>query len=534
MSNLASAPMSSLLILDSRLTSIIVYMATSTIIELSRYTSDDSVSPSQWKNSLKSSIIIEAGDQVLLKNCFVDTTGLSSNNFVFSTPVQLRISFGFYLMGTGIEMIDLSNRVGKTWDLANTSTADGLPYVAITTENDPADDQVYEDFVDFTILPGTYSKTGLAEVISRQLQQIANVANQRMNGVFSHAEQYPGFDLPVLESIYQPMHGSKEGNKWAFAAASGPFANPPFSPAYKDIHFRNFLINLPNNVEYQHSTIFQSCGGDPEQANSLDCGYIGCANASMSFNSESQIFQWDYLHQSIEDNSGNQVVGIAQQQVLNNFKLSFLNSRCGIFLTGLSPPDFWTNTMGFELDRILVDKTQVLQGQYDYDTWYQRTTFNFPSVSQLIDTDAEVTLGSYKIQSAKTILSPASFPVWKFTQSTATVPVAAPNISKGTVISGGHFLVDIKGYNSQYKNAFGDTQYKGLVSSYFVSPDSFVCAVGPDSSFYVHQGSPMSLNSFEISIINPLTHQPATNIGENSSVYLQVVKQNKELQDQSN
>ena len=42
----------------------------STIIELSRITSTDKTSNSQWKNSLKSGIILEDGDQVLLKNCY--------------------------------------------------------------------------------------------------------------------------------------------------------------------------------------------------------------------------------------------------------------------------------------------------------------------------------------------------------------------------------------------------------------------------------------------------------------------------------
>ena len=39
-----------------------------TIVELSRITSNDKQSNSVWKNNIKSGLIIEDGDQILLKN----------------------------------------------------------------------------------------------------------------------------------------------------------------------------------------------------------------------------------------------------------------------------------------------------------------------------------------------------------------------------------------------------------------------------------------------------------------------------------
>lgn len=512
-------------------------MATNTILELSRVLADDKPSNANWKTSIKSGIVIEEGDQVLVKNAFIDTTSLSSANIVIDTQFTARVEFGFYLIGTGLEQTVLADRSYNLWGSETPTTiADGLPYFAIKTGSTGATgqyDETYTDFVEFNIPAGTYSKTYMAQYISRQMQTMANVANQRLKGVWSHGRQ-EGTDFPVIESVYQPCYITKVEGKYA-CSVGGPYEVPPYSPAYTDIFFRNALINLPNNVQYQHSTIFQNCGVDPGNANNADGGYIGCSNISMSYNADSQLYQWDYLHEPIVDNtSGNQVTGLLQQITPNepSGRITQLNSRGGIYITNLEPIEFWRDTLGFTIDNITIDRNEVLAGQLDYDDFYRKTTQNFPAVAGLIDSGVTVNAGTYKIQSTRTIFSLdlEDFPLYKFNDSTTTVPLIATNPAKGTTISGGHFLLDIKGYNGNYKNAVMDYQYKGLVSSFFVSPDSYVCSVGPDSCVYIHHGSPMPVNVLEVTVINPLTHEPATNLGPNSSVYLQIVQMKQEPQ----
>jgi hypothetical protein len=510
-------------------------MATNTILELSRVLADDKPTNANWKTSLKSGIVIEEGDQVLVKNAYVDTTSLSSANIVIENQFTVRIDFGFYLIGTGIEQTVLDGRVNNLWTTETPTTiCDGLPYFCIKTgQTGPSEDEVYTDYVEFNIPAGTYSKTFMAEYISRQMQTMANVANQRLKGVFSNGEQTTGFDFPVIESVYQPCYITKVDGLYA-TSVGGPYSVPPVSPAYTAIHFRSGLINLPNNVEYQHSTIFQNCGTDPSDTNNADGGYIGCSNISMSYNTDSQLYQWDYLHEPLVDTtSGNQVTGIAQQITpTEDQRLTQLNSRGGIYLTNLQPAAFWEDTMGFSIQDITFDTNNILTGQQDYDDYYRKITQNFPAVSALIDTGKTVDVGDFKIQSSRTIFSLRleDFPLYKFSDSTSTAPLIATNPAKGTVISGGHYLLDIKGYNGNFKNAVADYQYKALISSFFVSPDSYVCSVGPDSCVYIHHGSPIPLNVLEVTIINPLTHLPATNLGPNSSVYLQVLQTRQEPQ----
>jgi hypothetical protein len=109
-----------------------------------------------------------------------------------------------------------------------------------------------------------------------------------------------------------------------------------------------------------------------------------------------------------------------------------------------------------------------------------------------------------------------------------TTPINArtiPTIKDAT----GHYLIEITGYNSIYLDDNSKREIKSVVSSYYVSANSFVSQPFPDSYNYFHTGAPLGMSNIKIRILDPYTMQEA-NIGPNSSVYLQV---NKMLTDQA-
>ena len=95
--------------------------------------------------------------------------------------------------------------------------------------------------------------------------------------------------------------------------------------------------------------------------------------------------------------------------------------------------------------------------------------------------------------------------------------------------SAGHYLIEITGYNSIYLDDKSKHEIKSIVSSYYVSANSFVSQPFPDSYNFFHYGSPISLSNIKIRILNPFDMSEAI-LGPNSSVYLQI---NKLLTDQS-
>ena len=109
-----------------------------------------------------------------------------------------------------------------------------------------------------------------------------------------------------------------------------------------------------------------------------------------------------------------------------------------------------------------------------------------------------------------------------------TTPINAgtiPTIKDAT----GHYLIEITGYNSIYLDDNSKREIKSIVSSYYVSANSFVSQPFPDSYNFFHTGAPMAMSNIKIRILDPYTMQEA-NIGPNSSVYLQI---NKMLTDQA-
>jgi len=93
----------------------------------------------------------------------------------------------------------------------------------------------------------------------------------------------------------------------------------------------------------------------------------------------------------------------------------------------------------------------------------------------------------------------------------------------------GHYLIEITGYNSIYLDDYSKHEIKSVVSSYYVSANSFVSQPFPDSYNFFNYGAPISLSNIKVRILDPYTMQEAV-IGPNSSVYLQV---NKMLTDQA-
>ena len=95
----------------------------------------------------------------------------------------------------------------------------------------------------------------------------------------------------------------------------------------------------------------------------------------------------------------------------------------------------------------------------------------------------------------------------------------------------GHYLVSINGYGDDKGGLLNEKTKilsKAIISNYYVNENSFVSLTFPDSQVYTHIGEPVSLNNFQIQIIDPETMKPVEGLGENSVVYIQINKQYSE------
>jgi hypothetical protein len=106
----------------------------------------------------------------------------------------------------------------------------------------------------------------------------------------------------------------------------------------------------------------------------------------------------------------------------------------------------------------------------------------------------------------------------------ATVPILANKLPSDDLDSG-HSLIEIQGYNGSLITDNDFLAVKTLVSNYFTNQSSFVTNANIDSAIYEHIGQPLKLSTFKIRIINPITRAELTNVGKNSSIYLEITSQ---------
>ena len=90
--------------------------------------------------------------------------------------------------------------------------------------------------------------------------------------------------------------------------------------------------------------------------------------------------------------------------------------------------------------------------------------------------------------------------------------------------SAGHILIEITAYPSIYLDDNAKREIKSIVSNYYVSEGSFISGSFSDSYSYFHVGESMTISNIKIRILDPVTMLELSNLGPNSSVYLQLNK----------
>jgi hypothetical protein len=381
-----------------------------------------------------------------------------------------------------------------------------------------------------------------------------------------------------------------EGNKRIVTPFSKPIllanstpVSPPINTGYlqaymdsygvwKPAVFNNFLSGTTNPYLYPNKYVVSSIGevkddtrlgalafGGSYDFDAYEGGYVGTNELSFVYNDENTgKFSFSYMHTPIV-NDGNEVVGtyLKQQTTPANFKdktISFFNAYSGILFvdtfTNLTPKDLSGNYLYdedpffsqigmlyndivspdaknlFVLYNQMGTEQAVNTGTMTQDNFLSHTTKNYFSLASLTDSsDTSTDVSGYKIQNPRTYYSKVGY---NFVQSNITDEVIFSNVPISSTTNAGHFLINIDGYQNEYINDKEKMNIKATISNFYLSGDSFTSSLGPDSYIYTHHGIPMSLNQLKVSILNPVTKEPADNIGQNSTIYLQVYKNIKD------
>lgn len=414
--------------------------------------------------------------------------------------------------------------------------------------------------------------TGGGDIITNNVinfRLTLNNANlQDYNSMPSEENARPAtqFD-PNIDMMYVPFLTDVQSPFYYFTESGFNSANPPLATA------------TPPDMTYGIRPIYSTMsladlGGDAGNAKGLSyvpdisTPIVGASEMSLTWNDEgSNLFALPFLHNPLYSkpdpttdevqssvakipssfcfgqqlNPANIVKGVVQCDRQSGILLKSMTSKTRSGKPGL----FWEK-LGFVPADICVKTDASGNPICDYKTFMAKTTggfsgsaniyapqYNVHGTGEICYAPAEdlFSFGGWYASNAG--INP--FPViddFSFITNYNTLYYTVQNTTSIYAKSSpqnpddtGHFLIELQAWSMEYCNENDKKQVKSVVSSYFVSSNSFVSQIGPESFQYYHMGSSLTISTIKVRILNPRTMQEAALIGPNSSVYVQFVRQ---------
>lgn len=296
---------------------------------------------------------------------------------------------------------------------------------------------------------------------------------------------------------------------------------------------------------------------------------VGAPEMSLVWNAEnSNVFSLPYLHTPIynkPDPTTNQVQESIAKYPSNyalTYQPTFLrqgmiqcNMQSGIIMKSMTaktrggePFDFWQGKLGFDVKGICARTDASGNVLMTYREFIKKTTGGF-SGSANIYNPAPSVYGSGEqcyaavedlynfsgwYNSVKTdpfsigLVSQKYFlkniaPVFYTCSTTTAINALSAPLDANEC---GHILVEIQAWNLPFITQTDFKEIKAIVSSYYVSQNSFVSLPNSEVFTYYHYGPTMTISNLKVRLLSAKTMQELPLIGPNSSVYVMFIKNN--------
>ena len=272
------------------------------------------------------------------------------------------------------------------------------------------------------------------------------------------------------------------------------------------------------------------------------------------------------------------VAGVINQEAIGQVNICEQTRHSGVFFQSMEPVSFWRDILGFDVANITFTPEYIwgANRQMTFTEFNAVTTsgyvgiennFNFsvaPANATEINTNQPVYLDPFPtapaivgeqtysnlLNSARWLSeqymlanpamyknpgNPFNFEIYfrYFYEEYSSALIATNALeaiqSPLSQVSGtGHYLINIDGYQNTKNDFINDDDIyniKSIVSSYYLSQGAFATQPFSSTALYVHNSPiPKVIDSIRVRLIDPINMKNASNIGPNSSVYLQINK----------
>lgn len=261
---------------------------------------------------------------------------------------------------------------------------------------------------------------------------------------------------------------------------------------------------------------------------------IGARIFAMEYGNIGNAYQISNLHQSLnsglDNEEGQEQSVIFAEDVAGKNTFYQLLSSTGCVIHDLSPKDFWQTTLAL-YDNVVVP----LQKDDDGVEYYTRSDM----INKITTETAQIQSFSVNNQRGTAPPTPAApnqilATYFNTTQNpTKSLIGDTPTISEN---AGTYYMIEITGLNVPQSNLITNDQnlanISAIVSKQYDS-DDIVTAFADSAIPYVHRGIPVKISSARVRILDPLTKEVVTTLGDQNSVFLQLSSVQQPLQTQN-
>lgn len=522
------------------------------LLECSLNNSRDKTSNAEWHNVFQSPVQINTGDVVQVKQAYLNTKqGEGFGDIVLEEDVDLTLNFGYFVYDYDVTNKQLNGQAYTTPTFKN--------YVMRDSNND-----LIQGNIVMKIPAGSYTPDLLAKKmteIGSQINveaahgQLSNFTTTRHQLLYSTqgGDTYKlNFNVPTnpLTAVKTLVASSLPiPNSIATQYANGQQITLHYQALIQPI--RGVPHYVPNTVDAVVSSLDANAGILTLQT------AVDMTNGDGEIEKVKQVYAVHKTQSTgvkfYEESNGNNYitftnntyVGSSQFEVVfenNRFSLvchtpyfgtasstpkvalqsytvsnsvdayALVDLQSGVFLTKADPQSFWTNTLGMNLDLVLVKDDTTNQR---LETPLKRGR-NISAAEFTIDAILNKTAGM-------TVPDPSTVSTIETETNDMTMVDGVQNYQ--TIADGGFFLIAIDGLPTQYVEDDKNRHNILAVCSRQYDANGFITFFGGDGTqLYVNSGEPFTLTGVKCSILDPLSKQPVASLGTGNAIFLEVLR----------
>ncbi len=372
--------------------------------------------------------------------------------------------------------------------------------------------ELLEQTINITVPAGNYQPSILAQTINLQINNL--------NGLEKNKTPFAGF---ITDTVGTSLFTEEKNSIYGTAQAGIDETDTKFYTT--DNNFVYFHMVSEDNSQSVLRMGHKSTGAGGVDFSRCMCG---ASVFEIVFDPDTQTFKIPNMHTPyyVSVSSG----GTTSSEIGINVKklgdYTSINTKRGdikiLSLTSNQGGNFWYDKLGFD-SSILTKVSQAKSGYNSTLTLYSPSfSFDEPADFGVRKTDAyinqSIQLANDKFNpnySVYTDATPLDIPL------SDTIQIFGKKTLNDVIVDDAYFKVIINGISTTNKlyNEESINMISALVGKYY-SGQSYTNGFSTDGISYTHRGSPITLSSFDISILNSKDQKP--NIGDDNTIIIQV------------